>query len=1259
MKLQFTSRNDRKVREIVEKHRGIYEALPIAASLWGQSADGNLMLLDCNDAIAKFFGTKDKEEAIESYDKFIPEFQKDGTRSKERCIQLLQYVFETGETISTPWLHVIRGEDAPISITLKRLLLDGYYFILVYALDLRPLHTLAQESRIMIDASPMAITLYDKNLNTIECNPEAYKMFGLINNLSFTKMVTTMPLLQPNGENSMQVFTTLVEQTKQSGKAHAELICQKFDGTLFPADITWARVKYKGDDAIIEYVIDITEKKAAIEAERNANELYRAYSETSPILIEVWDENLNMIDCNLQVMDLFGVASREEYIKIFPQIAPEFQPCGTPSMEKSDALIKQTFNEGRAYSEWIHLDKNGNHLPVECTFVRINRNGENAVIVYSHDLRTVKAAQQKEREALDLANAIFDSAPLVIDLWDENINLVSTSEYAVELFGLSSKEEYIREFPILSPEFQPDGARSATTALANVKRAFEIGRDQFKWMRITKSGELISTEVMLVRIEHAGHPMVIAFCIDLRPIETAMQKERELEQQLREWELTERIRLMFDAAPLIIEYWDTNHNIIDCNQSALDFFGFETKEAYCAPPTDTEVEKQPDGSKTTESRFEKLEEIFNTGRASFEFAEKKLTGEEVYLEVEGVRIKDGDKILAITFSKDITQLRQLQAEQQRIEVAEESSRAKSRFLARMSHEIRTPITAVLGISEIQLQSGTLTPIVEESFAKVHDSANVLLEIVNDILDLSKIEAGKMSLLCEEYDISSLISDAVQPHIVHLGYKDIDFRVNIDPNLPRLMVGDSLRVKQIMNNLLSNAFKYTESGAVSMSMERKPSDKQDFLNLEICIRDTGLGMTKEQLKILSLDYSRFHEKQSRHVVGTGLGMSIVYNLVELMGAQIEVASEVDVGTTVTVQIPQKIITPEPLGKAMSERLQRFEVTVGSQGKKFNFVPEPMPYGSVLVVDDVDANLYVAHGLLTFYDLNIETCTSGYTALDKVKFGKKYDIIFMDQMMPGMDGTETMHAIRDTGYQGVIVALTANALIGQAEELIGNGFDGFISKPIQTPHLNAILNKHIRDKQPNEVLEAAAIARAAKNYNLQQTNLNTYQENPQLMKKLKTDFVKRHKSTYDEITQLIRSGEIKAAHILAHSLKGTAGLIRESELVKAALQVEIALAKKEVPTDKQLTSLKQALLNTFENIDTVKEDTPHTLLPNKETVEALFNKLDPLLKSKKVESLELLDELRKIPETAILVRQIEEYDFSLAAQNLSTLRSILLA
>jgi CheY-like chemotaxis protein len=368
---------------------------------------------------------------------------------------------------------------------------------------------------------------------------------------------------------------------------------------------------------------------------------------------------------------------------------------------------------------------------------------------------------------------------------------------------------------------------------------------------------------------------------------------------------------------------------------------------------------------------------------------------------------------------------------------------------------------------MQLFNENLDANTREGLEKIYKSGDMLLGIINDILDQSKIEAGKLELIEAQYELAGLIGETTQLNITRIGSKPVEFVLNINENMPALLIGDEIRIKQILNNILSNAFKYTEKGTVIMSAHTEPGDGDMGVILSFTISDTGLGMTEEQVGKLFDEYSRFNQESNRMTEGTGLGMSITHNLVYLMNGEINIESEKGKGSVFTVRLPQTAVNSDVLGAETAENLRRFMASGTIHIKNIHIERIPMPYGRVLVVDDVETNVYVAKGLLYPYKLQVDSVESGYKAIERIKNGNMYNIIFMDHMMPEMDGIETVSYIRKLGYFNPIVALTANALAGQADVFLSNGFDSFISKPINIKQLNDILIKYIHDKRPADI------------------------------------------------------------------------------------------------------------------------------------------------------------------------------------------------
>ena len=722
--------------------------------------------------------------------------------------------------------------------------------------------------------------------------------------------------------------------------------------------------------------------------------------------------------------------------------------------------------------------------------------------------------------------SMMDTIPIVMTVFDANFKMLDCNAEILRILGVDDKRIYMENFYNFSPPFQACGTASRDKVNMLIEEGIKKGRIEFEWVHQDINGKLITLDVTGICGEYKGKAAFFVYGQDKQKLKA----------------VSDRFQIVFDSTPILIDYWNEDIKCIDCNQFAVSFYDLKDKAEYLEIVDSYMPDFQPDGSRSLSKWADHIKAVFEMGSGNFEFVAQKKDGELVFYDVLAVRMEmDGQNIVA-TYSRNIT-------EKINKEAAEANSQAKSQFLARMSHEIRTPITAVLGISEIQLQNTSLAPDVAEAFAKIHNSSKILLEIVNEILDLSAIEAGKVLKFEEEYSPEDMMNDVIQLHLAHMSSQNINFEVKVDPQIPAILIGDVLRIKQILTNVLTNAFKYTRKGSVSLNLSHQHSETDGQIILAATVSDTGIGMTRKQLDSLFDDYVRFNASDNRHVIGSGLGMPIVYSLVKLLGADLNIESQVNKGTTVVIHFPQKTVSSGIIGKEAAQRLERLELKIS----KGDFVRDVIPHGSVLVVDDVEANLYVIKGLLSFYDLHIETCSNAYEALEKIRFGKTYDIIFMDHIMPGMTGMEAAKNLREMGYSQPIIALTADVFIGRSDEFIRNGFDGFIAKPIHVVQLNATLIKFIKDNQAKE-------------------GLDDFMEDPEFIKKMRTYFIKDQKNTFEEISNSIINGDYKTSHRIAHTLKGLAAMAKEEKLAKLAKDVESLLIDGIVPDIENLEALR---------------------------------------------------------------------------------------
>jgi len=399
--------------------------------------------------------------------------------------------------------------------------------------------------------------------------------------------------------------------------------------------------------------------------------------------------------------------------------------------------------------------------------------------------------------------------------------------------------------------------------------------------------------------------------------------------------------------------------------------------------------------------------------------------------------------------------------------AQEANRAKSSFLANMSHEMLTPLNSVVGLSELILNSGKTHGEVKNNLDKIYSSGMTLLSIVNDILYIFNIESGKFELHPDKYYTVSLINDIVSLNAACIGDKPIMFKLTVDENLPECLLGDEQRIKQIFNNLLSNAFKFTNSGTV----EWKISFEKDGDNIWILsdVKDTGIGIRSGDIDKVFKGYSQFNAQKERNTESTGLGLSITKRLVDLMDGGISAEGEYGKGMTFSVRLRQQFVSDVPVGKETAVNLMNVCSIDYKRARSAALQRIDLSYAGVLVVDDTPANLDAAKEMLLPYGLHVDCAISGEQAIDMIRAeNPRYDIVFMDHMMPGMDGMEALHIIRndigsDYAKNVPVIALTANAFTGNEEVFVECGFQSFISKPINMMRLDAILRRWIGKKE----------------------------------------------------------------------------------------------------------------------------------------------------------------------------------------------------
>lgn len=586
-------------------------------------------------------------------------------------------------------------------------------------------------------------------------------------------------------------------------------------------------------------------------------------------------------------------------------------------------------------------------------------------------------------------------------------------------------------------------------------------------------------------------------------------------------------------------------------------------------------------------------------------------------ELKSIRIRSRDEIeelynaLVKTVADTEDYLERLRGEDRiknELEVAKASNEAKSAFLSSMSHEIRTPINAVLGFDEMILLENK-DPEIGRYAEDIRSAGKTLLALINDILDFSKIEAGKMEIVPNRYELTSLINDVVSMTMSLANDKQLGFDVKVDPAIPHLLYGDEIRIKQCMTNILSNAVKYTEHGGLTLNVGFEKAEEPDSIYLKISVKDTGIGIRQEDMGKLFSAFDRLDQVRNKAVKGTGLGLSITKQLLESMGSVLEVESEYEKGSDFHFSLLQKVEKWEEIGD-LSEAFKKYVPHGEAAQKDDDFYA---PKASILVTDDTESNLLVVTRLLKRTGIQIDTADSGASTLNMVK-KKKYDLIYLDHMMPEMDGIETLHAMEslegNMNTETPVIVLTANAVAGSREMYIREGFTDYMTKPVSYRMLRESLLRYLpADKvekweacQDDTETESAAtpipdiegidVSEGIKNTGDAETLLEVIKR-----------FAEGIDDNADRIERELSEQDIKDYTVHVHALKSSSRLIGALELSEMALELEKAgnaYLKSEAEGDE--TAANEALSK-------ISQETPELLSLYRSFSEKLAGICDP--------------------------------------------------
>ena len=776
---------------------------------------------------------------------------------------------------------------------------------------------------------------------------------------------------------------------------------------------------------------------AEMEKMHEADELMRIILDATPFGTQIWDETPKVIDCNQATVNLFGLANKQEYLDRFYDLMPEYQPDGQPSKETALKYIRETFKRGYLIVEWTHRAPNGELIPSEMTLVRVAYKDGYLIAAYVSDLREHIRMMRVIEAAQSTTAAMFESNPQINLLFDSDFNIIDCNPTGISYLGFKTKEEakagFFRRMEEIIPPYQP-GGRPSFTMLDRLRYAAREGIAKFE-TAVVINGEQLLLDTLFKRIPYGDGFAIVGYVLDVTDMR---RREFELISARKQNELQlAKLNLAIKATKIVM--WDMEVNKDDPINPNNPFIwsdefrymlGFTDEKDFPNLFGSLNERMHPEDREFPAKALER-HLMDKTGATPYdiEFRLMKKSGEYAYYHATGETIRDdeGAPVHVAGTLMDITETKNIlfDTDRQRIE-AEAASKAKSVFLSTMSHEIRTPMNAIIGMTTIgQLSKEAHKK--DDALNKIETASKHLLGIINDILDISKIEADKFELSPVSFDFEKMLQKVAGVVNLKVDERRQKFYINIGKDLPDTLIGDDQRLSQVIANLLSNAVKFTPEGGTIHLDSQLIAEENGLCRIQISIEDSGIGISEEQQARLFQSFEQAETGTSRKYGGTGLGLSISKRIVELMDGEIWVESALNQGS--------KFIFTVLLRRGASVKKQLLAAGVNWGNLR------------IFAVDDEPEIREFFLAVSENLGISCVVAASAEEAVEVLSQTDNFDIHFIDWILPGKNGGELARHIQEkaTG-QSIVIIFSSTDWSLIEEEARTAGVEKFLPKPL---------------------------------------------------------------------------------------------------------------------------------------------------------------------------------------------------------------------